>query len=122
MGYKRVQDLALYTKIYDLALWLFPHVKRFPRAERVLLGDYIKRALLDILKNTVLAYNAPKAQKLAYLELASANLDLLRLLIRLSVDLRLTSIRQYEHVSKMIDEIGRMLGGWLNSQRGAGGN
>ena len=40
MAYQRVQDLALYTKIHDLALWLFPHIKNFPRAERDVVFAY----------------------------------------------------------------------------------
>jgi len=120
LAYQRVQDLALYTKIHDLALWLFPHIKNFPRAERGILGDQMKCTLLDLLRDVVFAYNAPSGAKREHIEQASANLDLFRLLIRLSADLRLTSVRQYEYASAMVNEIGRMLGGWLASQQGRG--
>jgi hypothetical protein len=116
---KRIQDQAIYTKIYDLALWLIPHVGKYPKSERMIIGNQTKQCLLDLLKNVVLAYG--KALKLPHLQEASAQLDLLRLLIRLSVDLRYTSIKQYEYVSNLVNEVGRMLGGWLASRREEGG-
>jgi len=45
---------------------------------------------------------------------ARADVDLakLRFYLRLCEDLRLLSLGQYEHVSRMVVEIGRLLGGW----------
>jgi len=40
-------------------------------------------------------------------------LDKLRILIRLSKDLHFISIRQYEFVANKVNEIGKMLGGWM---------
>lgn len=108
---KRIQDQVIYMKIYDLSLWLFPHVGRYPKNERTALGLQTKQCLLELLKHVVLAYNSTK--KLPHLHEASAQLDLLRLFVRLSVDLRYTSVKQYEHASELINEVGRMLGGWL---------
>jgi len=42
-------------------------------------------------------------------------LDKLRILIRLSKDFKFISIRQYEFVSGEINEVGKMLGGWIKS-------
>ncbi|WP_427340948.1 hypothetical protein [Caloranaerobacter sp. DY30410] len=44
-------------------------------------------------------------------------LDTLRALIRLSADpqLRYLSLKKYENWSKMLNEIGRMIGGWIKS-------
>jgi hypothetical protein len=36
----------------------------------------------------------------------------LRLCLRLSHDLAMLDLRGYEHVSRLLDEVGRLLGGW----------
>jgi len=115
MDTRRVQDQAIYTKIYDLTLWLFPHVAKFPKHERGGLALSIKQCDLELLRYVVLAYNS-RMNKARFLESASAELDLLRLLIRMSVDLRYTSIKQYQFASELVNEVGRMLGGWISSQ------
>lgn len=43
---------------------------------------------------------------------ADVTLTKLRLYLRLCHDLDLLSRGQYEHVSRSVDEIGRLLGGW----------
>jgi hypothetical protein len=42
----------------------------------------------------------------------------LRLLFRLSTELQLLDQRRYEHASRGIDEIGRMVGDWIRAHRG----
>jgi hypothetical protein len=44
---------------------------------------------------------------------AVAYLTTLRLYLRLAYQWAWLNIGQYEHVSKMVEEIGRLLGGWL---------
>jgi len=117
MAYKKFQELALYQAIENLAEWLVPHVGRYPRWLRPTLGQETMTCLLNVLRSTTTAYGAPKARKLPYLEKASAELDGLRLLLKLSVTLRMTSIAQFEHVSRLVGELGAQLGGWLKQMR-----
>ena len=35
-------------KLYDLILWLLPHIAKFPRSQRFVLGDRIERSVLDV--------------------------------------------------------------------------
>jgi hypothetical protein len=52
-------------------------------------------------------------EKRAVLDKASYELERLKISLRLCRDLNLLSIRQYEHSSRQVVEIGRLLGGWL---------
>ena len=45
---------------------------------------------------------------------ADIQLDSLRLQWRLAQELRCISFDQYEHGAKLINEVGRLLGGWRN--------
>jgi hypothetical protein len=47
------------------------------------------------------------------LEQADLLLQRQRLYLRLSRDLAFVSMGQYEHAARHLDEIGRLLGGWL---------
>ena len=47
-------------------------------------------------------------------ELGTA-LERLRFFMRLSCELRLIDTRRYEHAARCIDDIGRMVGGWVKA-------
>jgi hypothetical protein len=44
-------------------------------------------------------------------------LERLRFLFRLSKDLHYLDLKRYEYVAREIDEIGRLVGGWLRTAR-----
>ena len=50
-----------------------------------------------------------------YLRAADANLNKLRLYLRLAHRWKWLNDGQYRHVSSMIAEIGRLLGGWIKA-------
>ncbi len=52
------------------------------------------------------------------LRLADAHLNKLRLYLRLAHRLEWLNSGQYEHVSRMVAEVGRLLGGWVKQSRG----
>lgn len=61
----------------------------------------------------------------ALLPRADATLQRLRVYVRLSREFELMGSTQYEHASRLLDEIGRLLGGWKKAsasraERGAG--
>ena len=79
-----------------------------------MLGQQIQNCLLDIAKLIVQA-NKQRA-KLPTLTQIDIELEKLRLLIRLAKDLRLLAVKQYGLIAERVDEIGRLLGGWIKSQ------
>lgn len=104
-------------KAYQFTLWLIPTVEKFPRNQKFLLGDRIETAALDVVEGIVDAtYTRNRASILRKVNL---RLEKLRLLFRLSVDLKLVDARRYEHAARNLDELGRLIGGWM--KRGDGG-
>ena len=61
------------------------------------------------------AESAKKDWKSPLVEKASAKLSLLKILIRLSADLKIIDRAKYIKLQEQLQEIGRMLGGWLKS-------
>lgn len=107
------KELIIFEKMYELNLWLFPMVSKFPKAERFVLGQQIESVALRITMGIMHA-NSEKI-KIPRLRQVSVELDMLRVLIRLAHDLRFMTTKQYGHASERITEVGRLLGGWMKS-------
>lgn len=101
---------AAVTKAYDLVLWIIQHVGKFPRSHRFVLGDRIENRMLTVLE--LLLRASYSREKKGYLQQANMELQIVRLLIRLGKDLGLTSLKQYEHISRELVSLGQQVGGW----------
>jgi hypothetical protein len=111
---KKDQELIVITKTYDLVLWSCNHTSRFPRNHRFVLGERIERNLYGLLEALIQARYTKNRQKL--LEQANLTLEILRFQMRLAKDLQCLKVHNYAFASKAIDEIGRLVGGWLRSR------
>ena len=101
--------------IYDLAKWLLERTNRFPKNYRVTLGDRIDNQVLAMA--SLVQRAAVRTTKVELLQTLNEDLNVLRLLVRLALDLKCLGTRQYEYAARQIDEIGRQVGGWLKQQR-----
>ena len=100
--------------LYDLALWYLQRTNRYPRNWRITLGDQIDRLMLKMVAAGQRA--ALRSAKLTILEELSDDLEVLRILTRLSADLKCLDAKQFEFVVRQMAEIGRQIGGWLKQQ------
>ena len=71
--------------------------------------------IIDIVESFLEAGYGQKGSKIAVLEKASVKLNTLRFFIRLMKDSKIIDSKKYILLQEMIDEIGRMLGGWIES-------
>ncbi len=108
-----MQESPIFSRTYDLLLWLIPKASTFPRAHRFGLGERVVRLALDFQESLIAAGLMPGAARLDILKAADVQLAKLRQTLRLCKDLELFSIGQYEHVAARTVEIGKLLGGWL---------
>lgn len=70
---------------------------------------------MGLLENLIQAKNAPRPLKAGYLLKASAHLEIARLKLRLMLELRLVNETKIFQIQARLEEIGRMLGGWIKS-------
>jgi len=110
------KELPIIQQTYDLIKWYVPVLNNLPRDHHFILGDRIIRLLYETLEQLITARYS--REKLPLLEKANLNLELMRYQTRLLRDFRLMDYRRYGHVSGMINNIGRALGGWVYQQRG----
>ncbi|MBK8903273.1 MAG: diversity-generating retroelement protein Avd [Anaerolineaceae bacterium] len=110
-----MQESPIFSKTYDLLVWLIPTTTKFPREQRFVLGKFVQEAALRFQERIIEA--SLSGDRFAAKALVQADVDLtkLRFNLRLCQDLKLISPRQYQHVAEMVAEIGRLLGGWRRS-------
>jgi hypothetical protein len=80
-----------------------------------LLGDRTQGAALEIIEGLVEATYT--RNRLPVLRAVNLKLEQLRYLCRLATDLKFLDLRRYEQAARAIDEIGRLVGGWLRLNR-----
>lgn len=104
-------------KTYQFLLWLIPSVEKFPRSQKFLLGDRIQSTAIEMLEQLIEATYS--RQRHAPLAKANLCVEKLRFLFRLSMDLDYLDKRRYEHAARNLEEIGRLIGGWLKANHAA---
>lgn len=75
-------------------------------------------ATLDFQEALLEAQNYDGKIRLRHLRHADVCLNKVRLYLRLILQWQWLSLGQYEHVSQMVAEIGRLLGGWIKQTNG----
>lgn len=107
------EEMIVFTRCYDLLAWLMPKAERFPRAFRFTVTQRLMDAALDVQEALFEAQSQRQAARVTALRRADAALARLRLYLRLAHHWHWLSPGQFEHVSAIVAEIGRLLGGWL---------
>jgi four helix bundle protein len=113
--------MEIFTRTYDFLTWLMPRTMHFPRQQRFIVTQRLQDAALDFQERIIEANRLRGRARLGRLRQADADLDKVRLYLRLAVRWDWLSERQYHHVSRMVKEIGNLLGGWIKQTSGTYG-
>lgn len=111
----RFEDTPLFQKSFDLYKTLHTLIQKFPRTEKFTLGERLKSHGLTILETVIRAGIQSGTERLRQLEEASTQTDLLKVLVRLSFELRLLDQKHYLLLAGLLQEIGKMVGGWIKN-------
>ena len=108
-------DIPIFTKLYALYRAIAEILPSFPKTQRYTLGQRIEINILDLLE---LLFTVPfTTDKLQTLEQMSVKADLLKVLLRLAKDTKAISSGKYIELQTILQEIGKMLGGWIRATR-----
>lgn len=101
----------IFVKTEAFMIWLLPHTGKFPKGERFRLAKRIEDALFDFHRalNQAVYENRPAV----HLAQADLHLQLLRSYLRLALELKYSNPNQFRYAAEHLDEIGRLLGGWM---------
>jgi hypothetical protein len=111
-------EMVIFTRTYDLLHWLLPKSERFPKLYRSTVTQRLMAAALDFQEAILEAQGHQDKIRLRHLRAADVHLNKVRLYLRLIHQWGWLTLGQYEHVSRMVAEIGRLLGGWIRQTEG----
>ncbi len=108
-------DIPIFTRLYDFYQNLTRVITTFPKTKRYTLGQKLDNITLEIFE---LLFSVPHTEnKIATLQIISTKLDLLKVLLRLSKDSQAATNKDYLELQAILQEVGRMLGGWIRSTK-----
>jgi hypothetical protein len=110
-------DIPIFKKSYDLYKDFYNLRLSVPKQDRYTLWQKCESLLIEVLEGILFASQQSKAEKLPTLEKTSVKLNFLRVCIRLMKDIKAIDAKKYIIIEANLDEIGRMLGGWIKSTR-----
>lgn len=110
-------NIPIFKKTYDLYKTFYGYRDSVTKQDRYTVWKRCDNIILDILENILLASQMYKAEKLPILEKVSVKLNLLRVFFRLMKEVKTIDNKKYSVLQELVDEIGRMLGGWIKSTR-----
>jgi hypothetical protein len=110
-------DTPIFKKSYDLYKVFYGYRADVPKQDRYTIWQKCETLMVELLECILLGGQTAKAEKLPVLEDASMKLNLLRVFVRLMCDVKAIDNKKYIALESKIDEIGRMLGGWIKSTK-----
>lgn len=110
-------DIPIFKKTYALYKIFYDTRKNIARQDRFTIWQRSENLILAILEYILHASQMSKSEKLPVLQKASVKLNFLRVLLRLCKDVKVLDMKTYIKFELDIDEIGRMLGGWIKSTK-----
>ncbi|TAK53073.1 MAG: diversity-generating retroelement protein Avd [Gammaproteobacteria bacterium] len=100
---------------HALLLWIIPQIDKLPRQRRFTLGERLESELLEVLRLLVTA--AYQRNREALLSEANVRISVCRHLWRLGLELKVVSLKSYEHGAQLMTNLGRQVGGWLKAAK-----
>lgn len=110
-----LDDIPIIQKVYDFYREFYLIIPTISKHDRHTIGLKIQNVCLELLENLLSASHASKQNKSEFLSKAATKLDLLKTLLRLSEDVKALPTKNYLALSGKLQEVGRMLGGWIKS-------
>ena len=105
----------VFHRFYTLTGWLLDRIEKYPKNVRFTFGQQLTNKCLLVIEKIVSAsYNRKRKENL---QDANLELEVIRVFLRLSMDRKYISKKQYEFAINELLEIGKMIGGWIGASR-----
>ncbi len=97
-------------RAYKLWHGFLPHI---PKDARYTVGAKVDSAFIETVEAVFRASITAKDKKIAYIEEASIKLDIVKFFLQIIWEIKALDTKKYALISAELNEIGRMIGGWL---------
>lgn len=112
-----MDSLPIINKTYEIYKIVVIINEKLERRKRYSIGMSLEESIIHCMENLIMAKNAPKPLKSAYLIRASSQLEIATLKLRLYLELQLANETRIFQTQAQCAEIGRMLGGWMKANQ-----
>ncbi len=112
---RSVLETPIFHKLYDLYKLLHAYQGLIPKSQRYSLWLKCENTTLILLETLIEIGHRTGSDRLKALYVISDKLDVLKVLFRLAKDTRTIDSKQYLAIQTHIQEIGKMVGGWIKS-------
>ena len=109
----RASNLSILERLISVYKLWHEFVQHFPKKFKYTLGNKIDFLFIETLDFIFTASHIARDQKLPIIQKASTKLDLLKFFLQISWELKALDNRHYILLSEPLNEIGRMMGGWI---------
>jgi len=110
-------EIPIIQKVYDFYRELYLAVEKMPKKDKYILGEKLGRTTLDLIELLIMTSYSGKTEKNTFLNKANAKLELLKILVRLAEEVKAINTKKYLLLEEKLQEIGKMLGGWIRYLR-----
>lgn len=104
-------ESPIFVRVQETTAWLLAATRKFPREQRFVLAQRVVQQAFAV-QDALIAAALDRNKQAAHLLAADIALTGLRKSLQLCHELHYLSDGQYMHVSRMVQEVGRLLGGW----------
>jgi hypothetical protein len=112
-------DLPVYKLSYDLLIAIYDRTKLFTREHKYTLGEKLKNETLELLINIYKANKSKQSTRLQYIDTARQNVEVVRLLLRVTKDLKIIGIKGHVALNVQVEELSKQLSSWQKYTAGA---
>ncbi|OGL38305.1 MAG: hypothetical protein A2042_08610 [Candidatus Schekmanbacteria bacterium GWA2_38_11] len=104
------KNIKVWQKAHELVLEIYKVTKTFPSSEKYGLTPQLRRSVASVATNIVEGYKRRSDKDFAhFLNIADGSLEETKYHMLLANDLKYMDKKDYEHLSILADEVGRML-------------
>jgi hypothetical protein len=108
-------EIPIFKRTVELYKVLHQFRASVPRQDRFTIWQKCENYVLDLLERIFFLAPLPRDEKLEELQQLSRRLNLLRIIFRVCKETKTVDNKKYISIESVVDEIGRMTGGWIKS-------
>ena len=108
-------NLSLIQKLVQVYKLWHGFLPNFQKDSRYTIGTKIDSLFLETIELIIKASYSDKTERFISLKGASSKLDLLKFFLQVAWEIKSLDNKKYILLSEKLDEIGKMLGGWIKA-------
>jgi len=115
---KTFKDVMAWQKGYELTLRIYRETAVFPKSEEFGLRSQVRRAAVSVISNIAEGFKKYSSrERIHFYKIAESSLEEVKCQTMLAHDLGYLDAQSYGNLTRLQDETGRILFGWITAQK-----